>query len=70
MQPLTSDLPDALKSVFECTQGAGVALGFALRWQADLQLLDGLHQLFLGLKPRRLVAAAAGGGGGVMLRAV
>lgn len=47
-----------------------MALGFPLGWQADLQFLDGLHQVFLGLQPRRLVAAAAGGGGGVVLRAV
>lgn len=46
-----------------------MALGLALSWQAQLQLLDGLHELFLGLDPRRLVAAAARGGGGVVLRA-
>lgn len=46
-----------------------MALGLALSWQAELQLLDCLHQLLLGLDPRRLVAAAAGGGGVVVLRA-
>lgn len=45
-----------------------MALGLALSWQAELQLLDGLHQLLLRLDPRRLVAAAPGGGGGVVLR--
>lgn len=42
-QLLTSDLPDTLQGVFESTQGAGVALGFALSGKAELQLLDGLH---------------------------
>lgn len=47
-----------------------MALGLALVGQAELQLLDGLHELFLGLDPGRLVAAAARGGGRVVLRAV
>lgn len=41
--PLTSDLSDTLEGVFECIESTGVALGLALRWQAELQLLDGLH---------------------------
>lgn len=48
---LTSDLFDTLEGVFECIQGAGVALGFAFGGQTQLQLFDGLHQLLLGLDP-------------------
>lgn len=66
---LTSDLSDAVEGVFQGVQGAGVAFALALRGHAQLQLLDGLHQLFLGLDSCRLVAAAARGGGGVVLRA-
>lgn len=65
----TSDLSDALESVFERAQSAGVTFALALGRQPELQLLDGLHELLLRLQPRRLVAAAAGGGGGVVLRA-
>lgn len=44
-----------------------MAFGLALTGQAQLQLLNGLHEFLLGLDPRRLVAAAARGRGGVML---
>lgn len=66
---LTSNLFDTLKSVFQCVERAGVALGLALVGQPQLELLDGLHELFLGLHPGRLVAAAARGGGWVVLGA-
>lgn len=46
-----------------------MALGFAFSWQTQLQLLNGLHELFLALDPRRLIAAATRGGGGVNLGA-
>lgn len=46
-----------------------MALGLALVGQPQLELLDGLHELLLGLHPGRLVAAAAGGGGRVVLGA-
>lgn len=66
---LTSNLFDTLKSVFERAESAGVALGLTLVGQSQLELLDGLHELLLGLHPGRLVAAAAGGGGRVVLGA-
>lgn len=46
-----------------------MALSLALVGQPQLELLDGLHELLLGLHPGRLVAAAARGGRGVVLRA-
>lgn len=46
-----------------------MALSLALVGQPQLELLNGLHELLLGLHPGRLVAAAAGGGGWVVLRA-
>lgn len=42
-QLLTSDLSDTLQGVFERAESAGVALGFALDGQPQLQLLYGLH---------------------------
>lgn len=46
-----------------------MALGLALVGQPQLELLDGLHELLLGLHSGRLIAAAAGGGGWVVLGA-
>lgn len=60
---------DAAERVLERVERGRAALGLALGRQADLELLQGLHELLLGLHACRLVTAAAAGAGGVALRA-
>lgn len=66
---LTSDLSDTAEGVFEGIKGAGAPLHLSLRWQADLQLIQGSHQLFLGLDTSRLITAATAGGRRVLFGA-
>ncbi len=67
--PLTFDLSDTAEGVFEGVKSAGTSLHLSLWWQTDLQLIQGSHQLFLGLDASRLIAAAAAGGWRVLFRA-
>lgn len=67
--PLTFDLSDTAEGVFEGVKSAGAPLHLSLWWQTDLQLIQGSHQLFLGLDASRLIAAAAAGGRRVLFRA-
>lgn len=67
--PLTSDLSDTAEGIFEGIKGAGAPLHLSLLWQADLQLVQGSHQLFLCLDTSRLITAAAAGGRRVLFGA-
>lgn len=67
--PLTSDLSDTAEGVFEGIKGAGASLHLPLRWQTDLQLIQGSHQLFLCLDTSGLITAAAAGGRRVLFGA-
>lgn len=60
--PLTLDLSDAVKCVFEGVEGAGASFGLPLSGQSNLELLQRPHQLLLGLDTSRLLTAAAAGG--------
>lgn len=60
---------DTVESVLQGGQSAGAAFCPVVCRHADLQLLQGLEQLSLGLQPGRLATAAAAGGRVVQLRA-